>query len=81
MNENINLIHLKRITGWNKPNYNPQNDEFFIEDALWSISKKITPYDLSKEEKECLTISLKKAQNRKTAYQIINKIIKHYSKQ
>ena len=38
MQEDEALTHLKRIVCWNKPDYNPQSDEFFIEDALWSIS-------------------------------------------
>ena len=80
MQEDIALTHLKRITGWNAPNYNPQEDEYFIEDALWSISRKIRPYELTKQEIECLKISLKKATNRKGAYKIIDKIVKQYNK-
>ena len=59
MQEDISLTHLKRITGWNEKNYNPKTDEHFIEDALWSISIKIKPYELTQQEIECLTISLK----------------------
>ena len=80
MEENVALIHLRRITGWNAPNYNPQEDECFIEDALWSISRKIRPYKLTKQEIECLTVSLKKATNRKSAYKIINNIVNKYLK-
>ena len=80
MQEDIALTHLKRITGWNAPNYNPQEDEFFIEDAIWSISRKIRPYELSKQEIECLTVSLKKAIDRKSAYEIIKKIVNNYLK-
>jgi len=80
MQEDISLTHLKRITGWNEKNYNPQNDEHFIEDALWSISIKIKPYKLTQQEIECLTISLKKTTDRKSAYKTINNIIKNYLK-
>ena len=52
MEEDVALIHLRRITGWNSPNYNPQEDKYFIEDALWSISRKIRPYELTKQEIE-----------------------------
>jgi len=78
--QEVALTHLRRITGWNAPNYNPQVDEFFVEDALWSISRKIRPYELTQSEKECLTISLKKATDRNSAYKIINKIVKQYNK-
>jgi len=80
MEEDVALIHLRRITGWNAPNYNPQEDEFFIEDALWSISRKIRPYELTQNEIECLTVSLKKATDRKSAYQLIDKISSKYLK-
>lgn len=80
MEEDVALIHLRRITGWNAPNYNPQEDEYFIKDALWSISRKIRPYELTKQEIECLTVSLKKATDRKSAYKIIDKIVKQYNK-
>lgn len=80
MEENVALIHLRRITCWNAPNYNPQEDECFIEDALWSISRKIRPYELTKQEIECLTISLKKATDRKSAYKIIDNIVNKYLK-
>lgn len=80
MQEDVALTHLKRITGWNASNYNPQEDEFFIEDALWSISRKIRPYELTKQEMECLTVSLKKATDRKSAYKIIDKIVGKYLK-
>ena len=49
MQEDVALSHLRRITGWNAPNYNPQEDKFFIEDALWSIARKIRPYELTKQ--------------------------------
>ena len=80
MEENVALIHLRRITGWTAPNYNPQEDECFIEDALWSISRKIRPYELTKQEIECLTVSLKKATDRKSAYKIIDNIVNKYLK-
>lgn len=80
MEENVALTHLRRITGWNAPNYNPQEDECFIEDALWSISRKIRPYELTKQEIECLTVSLKKATDRKSAYKIIDNIVNKYLK-
>ena len=80
MEEDVALIHLRRITGWNAPNYNPQKDKNFIEDALWSISRKIRPCELTKQEIESLTISLKKAKNRKCAYEIIDEISKKYLK-
>lgn len=80
MTENVSLTHLKRIMGWNEKNYNPQNDEYFIEDALWSISIKIKPYELTQAESECLIIALKKATNIKSAYNIINNIVNHYLK-
>jgi len=80
MQEDEALTHLKRIVCWNKPDYNPQSDEFFIEDALWSISKKIKPYQLTQAESECLIPSLKKATNRKSIYNIINNIVKYYLK-
>ena len=80
MEEDVALTHLRRITGWNSPNYNPQEDEFFIVDALWSISRKIRPYELSKQEIECFTVSLKKATDRKSAYKIIDKIVNNYLK-
>ena len=78
--EEVSLTHLKRITGWNSPNYNPQEDEFFVEDALWSISRKIRPYELTQSEKECLIISLKKATDRRSAYKIIDNIVNKYLK-
>ena len=80
MEDNVALPHLRRITGWNSPNYNPQEDKYFIEDALWSISRKIRPYELTKQEIECLSVSLKKATDRKSAYRIIDKIVKQYNK-
>ena len=78
MEEDVALIHLRRITGWNAPNYNPQEDEYFIEDALWSISRKIRHYELTKQEIKHLSVSLKNATNRKNAYKIIDKIIKTF---
>lgn len=80
MQKDVNLTHLKRIAGWNKQNYNPKTDEYFIEDALWSISIKIKPYELTQHEIECLTISLKKTTDRKSAYKTINNIVKNYLK-
>ena len=80
MEEDVALIHLRRITGWNVLNYNPQEDEYFVEDALWSISRKIRPYELTQSEKECLIVSLKKATDRKTAYKIIDNIVNKYLK-
>ena len=80
MQEDIALTHLKRITSWNEENYNPQKDEHFIEDAIWSISTKIKPYELTKQEIECLKVSLKKATDRESAYKIINKIVNNYLK-
>lgn len=78
--QNDSLTHLKRITLWNGKEYNPQADKFFIEDALWSISTKIKPYELKEQEIECLKISLKKATDRETAYMLINNIVKSYLK-
>lgn len=78
MQKDATLTHLKRITSWNKQNYNPQADKYFIEDALWSISIKIKPYELTQPESECLILALKKATNRKSAYSIIDKIVKYY---
>ena len=80
MQDDVALTHLKRIAGWNEQNYNPQQDKYFIEDALWSISTKIKPYELTKQEIECLKVSLKKATNRESAYKIINKIVNNYLK-
>lgn len=80
MQKDITLTHLKRINGWNEKNYNPQTDEYFIEDALWSISIKIKPYELTQQEIECLTISLNKATDRKGAYKIISGFVKNYLK-
>ena len=80
MQKDVTLTHLKRITGWNKQNYNPQTDKYFIEDALWSISIKIKPYELTQQEIECLTISLKKATDRKSVYKTINSFVKNYLK-
>jgi len=74
------LIHLKRIAGWNKDGYNPQKDKDFIEDALWSISIKIKPIILNEKQKEQLSIKLKEATNKKTAYKIIYKISKYINK-
>ena len=78
--QNDSLTHLKRITLWNGKNYNPQADEFFIEDALWLISLRIKPYILTKQEKECLITSLKNANSGKSARKLIRKIEKHYLK-
>lgn len=80
MKEDITLKHLKRINSWNQKNYNPQTDKYFIEDALWSISIKIKPYELTQQEIECLTISLNKATDRKSAYKTINGFVKNYLK-
>ena len=80
MQDDVALTHLKRIAGWNEQNYNPQQDKYFIKDALWSISTKIKPYELTKQEIECLKVSLKKATNRESAYKIINKIVNNYLK-
>lgn len=80
MQKDVTLTHLKRINGWNEKNYNPQTDEYFIEDALWSISIKIKPYELTQQEIECLTISLNKATDRKSAYKTINNFVKIFLK-
>jgi len=47
---------------------------------LWSISTKIKPYELTKQEIECLKVSLKKASDRKSAYKLINSIVNNYLK-
>jgi len=78
--QNDSVTHLKRITVWNGKDYNPQADEFFIEDALWLISLRIKPYILTEQEKECLITSLKNANSGKSARKLINKIVKHYLK-
>ena len=80
MQEDVALTHLKRITGWNEKNFNPQKDEHFIEDAIWSISTKIKPYELTQQEIECLKVTLKKANDRKSAYKLINNIVHKYLK-
>ena len=80
MQKDVTLTRLKRINGWNEKNYNPQTDEYFIEDALWSISIKIKPYELTQQEIECLTISLNKATDRKSAYKTINNFVKIFLK-
>ena len=79
--QNDSLTHLKRITVWNGKDYNPQSDEFFIEDALWLISLRIKPYILTVQEKECLVHSLKNANNGKNTRKIIDKIVKNYTNQ
>lgn len=78
--QNDSLTHLKRITLWNGKGYNPQADEFFIEDALWLIYLRIKPYILKEQEKECFITLLKNANSGKTARKIINKIEKYYLK-
>ena len=78
--QNDSVTHLKRITVWNGKDYNPQADEFFIEDAIWSIALKIKPYTLTEQEKACLITSLKNANCGKSARKIIDKIVKNYLK-
>jgi len=78
--QNESVTHLKRITVWNKKDYNPQADEFFMEDALWLISLRIKPYILTAQEKECLITSLKNANSGKSARKLIKKIVKNYLK-
>ena len=76
--ENILLNkHLKRITLWNKKGYKPQEDRFFIENCLWIIEYQIKPLKLLYEQREQIKNELKDINSRKTAYKLINNMVKY----